>query len=81
MIRAGHSDACYLNKSNVRSCVGRHHFLLENDTYPPNNGAILNIAEIIKAVMSSATKAEWGALYINAQKAVKDTMLEEMGHP
>ena len=46
-----------------------------------NNGAIHNIAEIMKAVMSSAAEAEMGALYINTRKAVKErNILEELGH-
>lgn len=50
-------------------------------TYSPNNGAILNIAQIIKAVMSSAAKAELGALFINAKEAVYiRQMLTKMGH-
>ncbi len=36
---------------------------------PPNNGAILTVATIIKKVMSSAAEAELGALYINAKEA------------
>jgi hypothetical protein len=36
---------------------------------PPNNGAVLNISKILKAVMSSAAKARLGALYINAHEA------------
>ena len=82
MILAGHSDAGYLNESNARSRAGGHHFLSENVQHPPNNGAILNVAEIIRAVMSSAAEAELGALYINARKAVEiRTILAEMGHP
>ena len=58
-----------------------HHFLSENVPFPPNNGAIHNVAEIIKGVMSSAAEAELGAMYINACKAVEiRTILEEMGH-
>ena len=37
---------------------------------PPNNGAILNVAQIIKNVMSSAAEAELGALFICAREAV-----------
>ena len=37
-----------------------------NTTNPPNNRAILNTAQLIKAVMSSASEAKLGALYINA---------------
>jgi hypothetical protein len=56
---------------------------MSNDTpFPPNNRAVLNIAQIIKAVMMSAAEAELGALYINAREAVPmRTTLEEMGHP
>ena len=52
-----------------------------NEPIPPNNGAILNIAQNIRAVMSSAVEAELGALYINAREAVYICqILEEMGH-
>ena len=37
---------------------------------PPNNEAILNIAHIIKNVVSSATEAELAALYIMTNEAV-----------
>ena len=50
-------------------------------TYPNNNGAVLTIAQIIKAVMSSAAEAELGALYINCREAIPaHQLLEEMGH-
>ena len=82
MILAAHSNAGYLNASNACSRAGGHHFLSENETFTPNNGAIHNVAEIIKAVMSSTAEAELGALYINARKAVEECqILEEMGHP
>ena len=81
MILAVHSDAGYLNEENARSRAGGHHFLSENVPLPPNNGAIHNVAEIIKAVMSSAAEAETGALYINARKAVEErNILQELGH-
>ena len=54
----------------------------ENEQYPNNNGAVLTIAQIIKAVMSSAEEAELGALYINYREAIPQRhLLEEMGHP
>ncbi len=44
---------------------------MSNDIpYPPNNGAILNIAKVIDAVISSAAEAELGALFMNAKEAV-----------
>ena len=55
---AVHSNVGYLNKPNTRSRAGRH-FFLSNQAVPlPNNGAILNLGQIIKNVMSSATEAE-----------------------
>ena len=52
-----------------------------NAEHPPNNGAVLNIAQIIKAVMSSAAESELGALYINAKEAVYiQQILKAMGH-
>ena len=49
--------------------------------HPTNNGAVLNIAHIIKHVMSSATESELTGLYIMAREAVYiRIILEEMGH-
>jgi hypothetical protein len=82
MVLAVHSDASYLNEPNARSRVGGHHFLSTNDEIPANNGAVLNISQSIKAVMSSVAESELGALFINAKQAVPQrTTLEEMGHP
>jgi len=81
MVLAIHSDAGYLNEEGARSRAGGHHLLSENSDNPSNNGAIYNKASIIKSVMSSAAKAEIGALYINAQKGVEiRNILQEMGH-
>ena len=53
-----------------------------NKDIPQNNGAVLNIWQITKAVMSSAAEAELGALFINAKLAVPiHTTLVELGHP
>ena len=52
-----------------------------NITNPHNNGAVLNISQIIKSVMSLAVEAELGALYINAREAIPmRQLLTEMGH-
>ena len=66
MILALHSDASYLSEPKARSRAGGHFFLSENEEDPANNGAVLNTAQIIKAVMSSAAEAELGAMFINA---------------
>ncbi len=81
MILSIHSDAGYLNKSKSRSRAGGHFFLSSDVQNPPNNRAILTIAQIIDAVMSSAAEAELGALFINAKEAVHlRRILLEMGH-
>ena len=81
MVLAVHSDASYLSEPKARSRAGGHFFLSTNSIIPPNNGAILNIAHIIKHVMSSATEAELAALYIMAREAVYiRIILEELGH-
>jgi hypothetical protein len=74
MVFAVHSNASYLSKPKARSRAG-------DTTIPPNNGAVLNVAHIIKNVMSLATKAELAGLYIMARKAVYiRIILEELGH-
>ena len=81
MILAVHSDASYLSEAQARSQAGGHFFCSNNSDDPPNNGAILNISQIIKAVMSLAAEAELGALYINAHEAIPlRQLLTEMGH-
>jgi hypothetical protein len=78
---AVHSDASYLSGPKARSRAGGHFFLSGETVVPGNNGAVLNIAHIIKHVMSSATEAELAALYIMAREAVYiRIILEEMGH-
>jgi hypothetical protein len=57
-------------------------FMAGMEEMPINNGAVLNISQIIKAVMSLAAEAKLGALFINAKTAVSmQCTLEELGHP
>jgi hypothetical protein len=78
---AVHSDASYLSEPKAHSRAGGHFILSFNEKNPCNNGAILNIAHIIKHAMSSATEAELAAHYIMAWEAVYiQIILEEMGH-
>jgi hypothetical protein len=82
MILAIHSNASYLSEPKTQSRAGGHMFMAGYDKLPINNGAILNILQIIKSVLSSAAEAELAALFINAKTAVSmRTMLEESGHP
>lgn len=82
MVLAIHSDASYLSEPKARSRAGGHFYLSENGKNPRDNGAVLNVAKVMKAVMSSAAEAELGALFINAKTAVPmRKILEELGHP
>ncbi len=81
MVLAVLCNASYLSKPSAQSWLGGHFFCSSNIEDPPDPDAILNISKILKAIMSSAAKAELGALYINAQEAIPmQPLLEEMGH-
>jgi hypothetical protein len=47
MVLAIHSDAFYLSEPKACSRAGGHMFLSTNDDFPANNGAVLNISQII----------------------------------
>ncbi len=81
MVLAVHSNASYLSKPKACSRAGGHFFLSSDTTVPPNNGAVLNIAHIIKNVMSLATEGELAGLYIMVPEAVYIRLiLKELGH-
>ena len=70
MVLNVHIDASYLTEPKARSRAGGHFFLSDNSKDPTDNGAVLNVAQIIKNVMSSAAEAELGALFINSRQAI-----------
>ena len=70
MVLVVHSDESYLSKPKAHSRAGGHFFLSSDCDDPADNGTVQNLAQLIKAVMSSAAEAELGALYINAREAV-----------
>jgi hypothetical protein len=78
MILHIHSDAAYLNETEARSRVGGHHFLGDRASpiNQPSNGAILDIAKILKHVVSSTTEAEVGATFLNGKQKVMMMMSE-----
>ena len=81
MVLAVHSDAYYLSKPKARSRADGHFFLSDHYENPPNNGAVLNIAQIIKNVMNTAADAEVGALFINSRQAIPArNTVGDMGH-
>ena len=60
MVLAVHSNVSYLGKPKAHSRAGGHFFLSSNTTVPPNNGAVLNIAHIIKTLCHSwPPKRNW----------------------
>ena len=82
MILKLHSDSSYLNAVGACSCQGGHLYLGNKSEPDILNGAVLNLAAIMKMVLSSATKAEFGALFHNTKEATPlRTTLEELGHP
>ena len=82
MILAVDSNASYLSESGARSCAGGYFPLSNNSANLPNNGGVLTVSQIIKAIMSSTAKAKIGALYINCRAAIPaQHTLTKMGHP
>jgi hypothetical protein len=81
MILCIHSDAGCCNEKNAQRQADGHFFLLNNNQFPHNNGAILTNVTIIKVVMSSVAGAELGVLFLNAKEAVHlCQILTELGH-
>jgi hypothetical protein len=70
MVIVVHRDASYLSEPTAQSCAGGHYFMSSNADNPINNRAILNLTQLIKAIMSSAAEAKLEALYINAREAI-----------
>ena len=70
MVLNVHSDASYRTEPKVRSQAGGHFFMSSKGENSQDNGAVLNVAKIIKSVMSSATEEEIGALFINSRQAI-----------
>jgi hypothetical protein len=77
-----HSDAGYLNETKARSRAGGHFYLgnTNDDTF--RNGAILNPTGILRHVASSASEAEYGALFVNSKEGtILRQTLHNLGHP
>ena len=82
MILAVHSDALHLSELKARSRADGHFILASDAPIPANNGAVINTANLIKTVMSSAAEAEMRAIFLNAREAIlaRNTIIE-MSHP
>jgi hypothetical protein len=90
MILQVQSDASHNSEPKARSRAGGLHHLssevpndhLPDAPAPPLNGAIHIVSGIMRAVLASATEAELGALFVNAQDAcvLRNTLIA-MGWP
>ena len=58
MILNVHNDVSYLTKPKARSRAGGHFFMSQDVLNAKNNSGILNIAKIMKNVMSPVAEAE-----------------------
>ena len=67
MVLCAHSDTGFHNESKGHRRAGAHIFPSKNDAIPRWNGPVLTLAKIIKFVMSYASEAELGAMFITAQ--------------
>ena len=82
-----HSDVSYLSVAQSRSRSSGVHFLTEGPPDPKNpeyfvpttNGILIVVCKIMRNIMASAAKAEYGTIFINAQTVVPiSTTLTEM---
>ena len=78
------SDASYLSETDSRSRAGGHHSMTSRGdfTKAPLNGAVDAISTILPTVVSAASEAEVGALFLNAQAAASTrATLLDLGYP
>ena len=59
-----HSNPSHLSKPTAKRRTSGHYFVSNNKKDPADNRAVLNIAQLTKAVMSSAVEAEIGAFFL-----------------
>jgi hypothetical protein len=88
MILSVCSDAAYLVLPNARSraaglfFLANRHGATSTPPAPKPNGPVHVLCKTLRTVAASASEAETGALFLNAQEAVPMiTALQEMGHP
>ena len=76
-----HSDASYLSKQNIKSCVGGHYYHTSANGITPSNGAILTLLAIMKHVVASAAEAKLDALFYFCKNAIHRCItLVELGY-
>ena len=82
MLLKVHSDASYLSEPKAKSRFGGHFYLGSRPVLDTtNNGPVHTTASVLKNVVSSASEAEYGGIFMNAKAAVPlRQALIEMGH-
>lgn len=82
MILKAFSDASYLSEPNAKIRVGGYFYLGKAPVITmDDNGAMHITAIILKHVVTSASEAEYAALFYNAKQAIPLRIaLREMGH-
>ena len=82
MVLYGQSDASYLSRSNARSVAGGIFYLGNRNAPTQVNGAIDTFSSIIPVVVASAAEAEYGGLFLAAQRGahLRNT-LADLGYP
>ena len=82
MILKRHRDSSYLNAFGARTRQGGHLYLRNKSEHDIFNGAVLNLAAIMKMVLSSTAEDKFGAHFHNTKEATpRRTTLEGLGHP
>ena len=85
---ATNSDASYLSVAQARSRASGVHFLSKGPPDPDNpeafvlttNSILIVVCKIMRNIMASAAKAEYGTIFVNSQTAVPiRTTISEMG--
>ena len=83
MILKVHSDASYLSEPRAKSRYGGHFYLgSEPVRETTHNGPVHTTASVLKNVVSSASEAEYGGIFMNAKAALPlRQALLDLGHP
>ena len=85
MVLEVHSDASYNSEPKARRRAGRHFYMgskMATAISNTANGAVLATTGVMRAVLSSASEVEIGALFENCKKAaILRITLDKMGYP
>ena len=82
MILHFHADASHNSQQGAKGLAGGYRFLGDKDQPMKINAAINTLCKTLSVVTASAGETEYGALFMNAQRACPHIhTLEDFGHP